>query len=93
MQVNLQMDEDSGYIEDASVNKLEGGILNNPEMVAQISEKIVNSVYGENDMRHPIEVNLLNDDVWSIADGPLPEGMTGGGAMLMLQRSNSMIIL
>lgn len=91
MNVNL-IKIDSDYIEDRSVKMLRNGLINSPNVAARISEIISNSIYGKNDMRHPINVSLINNEVWSVSGAPLPQGSLGGTPSLLIEKSTGMIV-
>ena len=92
MNVNL-IKVDSDYIEDSSVKELRDGAISSPFVAARISEIISNSIYGKNDMKRPISVSLINDEVWSVSSAPLPQGTLGGTPGLLIEKSTGMIIL
>lgn len=92
MNVNL-IKADSDYIEDNSVKELRFGVISTPTVAARICEIISNSLYGKNDMRLPIRVCLINNEVWSVSGAPLPQGTLGGTPDLLIDKSTGMLIL
>lgn len=82
---------DYGYIEHQSVKQLKDGVLKDPDVAARIGELIIKYHYGLENYNYPIKIRLYGKKIWLIQDN-LPQNMLGGGATLILLRSNSMII-
>lgn len=92
MSVNL-IKADSDYIEDRSVKELRNGVISTPVVAARICEIISNSIYGKNDMRLPINVSLIDNEVWSVSGAPLSQGSLGGTPSLLIEKSTGMLII
>ncbi|WP_443701500.1 hypothetical protein [Prevotella sp.] len=96
MKCSVALDKSgSSYIEDSSVKNLKGGIVSTEEMSAKLSIIIMNSFFYDNSDHKaslPITVvNVGNKRWWNSTW--LPRGADGGRGSILIQRSNSKILL
>lgn len=94
--INLQLEkEDSLYelehffVEDQSVRKIKNGIIDSPQMAAQMADILIKSVYNESaDL--PITVKQLNNNVWLCCSAP-PKA-EGGSAHFLIRKQDAKVI-
>lgn len=85
----------NSYIEDSSVKNLKGGIVSTEEMSAKLSIIILNSIFYDNSddkISLPITVVNVGNKRWRNRTW-LPRGADGGNGYILIQRSNSKILL
>lgn len=85
----------NSYKEDSSVKKIKGGIVSTEEMSAKLSIILLNSIFYDNSddkISLPITVVNVGNKRWGNSTW-LPRGADGGTGFILIQRSNSKIIL
>lgn len=85
----------NSYIEDSSVKNLKGGIVSTEEMSAKLAIILLNSIFYDNSddkISLPITVVNVGNKRWGNSTW-LPRGADGGTGFILIQRSNSKIIL
>ena len=96
MKCSVALDKSgNSYIEDSSVKNLKGGIVSTEEMSAKLSIIILNSIFYDNSddkISLPITVVNVGNKRWRNSTW-LPRGADGGNGYILIQRSNSKILL
>lgn len=94
--INLQSEkEDSLYelerffVEDQSVRKIKNGIIDSPQMAAQMADILIKSVYNES-AGLPITVKQLNNSVWLCCSAP-PKS-EDGSAHFLIRKQDAKVI-
>lgn len=85
----------NSYIEDSSVKNLKGGIVSTEEMSAKLAIILLNSIFYDNSddkISLPITVVNVGNKRWGNSTW-LPRGADGETGFILIQRSNSKIIL
>ena len=85
----------NSYIEDSSVKNLKEGIVSTEEMSAKLAIILLNSIFYDNSddkISLPITVVNVGNKRWGNSTW-LPRGADGGTGFILIQRSNSKIIL
>lgn len=85
----------NSYKEDSSVKKIKGGIVSTEEMSAKLAIILLNSIFYDNSddkISLPITVVNVGNKSWGNSTW-LPRGADGGTGFILIQRSNSKIIL
>lgn len=85
----------NSYKEDSSVKKIKGGIVSTEEMSAKLAIILLNSIFYDNSddkISLPITVVNVGNKRWGNSTW-LPRGADGGTGFILIQRSNSKIIL
>ena len=85
----------NSYKEDSSVKKIKGGLVSTEEMSAKLSIIILNSIFNDksdDNILLPITVTNIGNERWSNSSW-LPRGADGGVGFILLQRSDSKILL
>ena len=85
----------NSYIEDSSVKNLKGGIVSTEEMSAKLAIILLNSIFYDNSddkISLPITVVNIGNKRWGNSTW-LPRGADGGKGFILIQRSNSKILL
>lgn len=85
----------NSYKEDSSVKKIKGGIVSTEEMSAKLAIILLNSIFYDNSddkISLPITVVNVGNKRWRNSTW-LPRGADGGNGYILIQRSNSKILL
>ena len=85
----------NSYIEDSSVKNLKEGIVSTEEMSAKLAIILLNSIsYDNSDDKISLPITVVNvgNKRWGNSTW-LPRGADGGTGFILIQRSNSKIIL
>lgn len=94
--INLELEkEDSLYelerffVEDQSVRRIKNGIIDSPQMAAQMADILIKSVYNESaDL--PITVKQLNNSIWLC--GSASPKSEGGSAYFLIRKQDAKVI-
>ena len=84
---------DSLYLPDKTVAQMPHGVIDTPELAAEIGSAVLTDIYGKEEMSTEYPFNVVEyQRSWTVF-GSLPEGWLGGVGVISISRADGMVLL
>lgn len=84
---------DSLYLPDETVLRMPHGVVDTPELAAEIGSAVLMDIYGKKEMSKEYPFNVVEyQGSWTVF-GSLPKGCLGGVGVINISRADGMILL
>ena len=81
------------YLPDETVLRMPHGVVDTPELAAEIGSAVLMDIYGKKEMSTEYPFNVVEyQGSWTVF-GSLPKGSLGGVGVINISRADGMILL